>query len=150
MSAVTWLLSGRSGNPVSLLTTELDSLATTGAAISSAIDNDTDGDMLMDLFLTISYGSAPTDKSLIDLYVIRSYDGTNFEDGSTTGPILPANGYVGSFRLRNVTGAQILCIPGVPVPPKDFKVMAVAATTGQTAAASGNTLIALFYGEQVA
>jgi hypothetical protein len=149
MSSVKWLPSTRSGNPVDLLTTELNSLTTTGSALSAAIDNDADHDMYMDLFLTIDYGVAPTNGSVIECYVVRSYDGTNFEDASTTGPVTPQGGFVGAFVLRNTTDTQIICIPGVVVPPEDFKVMVLAKTTGQTAAASDNTLKALFYGEQV-
>lgn len=149
MTALKWLQSTRSGNPVNLMTTELDSLGTTGSALSAAIDNDADLDMLMDLFLTIDYGSAPTAGSRIECYVVRSYDGTNFEDASTTGPVVPQGGYVGAFVLTATTNTQILCLPGVSVPPEDFKVMVVAKTTGQTAVSSGNTLKALFYGEQI-
>lgn len=149
MSSVKWLPSTRSGNPISILTTELNSLTTTGAAISSTVANDADHDMFVDLFLTIDYGTNPTAGSLIECYIVRSYDGTNFEDGSTTGPVVPASGFVGAFVLRATTDTQILCIPGVAVPPEDFKVLVVAKTTGQTAAASGNTLIGLFYGEQI-
>lgn len=150
MADVKWLKSTRSGNPIDLLTTELNSLATTGSAISGAAhDNATELDMYMDLFLTITYGSNPTAGSRIECYVVRSYDGTNFEDASTTGPVVPQSGFVGAFILRATTSAQILCIPGVSIPPEDFKVMVVAKTTGQTAASSGNTLKALFYGEQI-
>jgi hypothetical protein len=150
MSAVKWLNSTRSGNPISVLTTELNSLASTGSAITaSAIDNDTDHDMYADFELVITYGSAPTAGSLIELYVVRTVDGTNFEDGSTTGPVVPASGFAGAFVLRAVTTAQRMIVPGVAIPPRDFHVMVVAKTTGQTAAASGNTLKALFYGEQI-
>ena len=148
MSAEKWLLSTRGGNPISVLTTELNSLTTTGAAISAAIDNDADRDMLADLELLIDYGTGPTAGSVIEAYIIRTVDGTNFEDGSTTGPVLPQSGYVGAFVLRNTTDTQRMIIPGVPIPPRDFKIILVARTTGQTAQASGNTLVALFYGRQ--
>lgn len=149
MSEIKWLLSTRSGNPISAMTTELNSLASTGSALSSAIDNDTDGDIYMDVELSITYGTNPTAGSLIELYVVRSLDGSTFEDGSTTGPVVPANGLVGSFVLRATTSTQVMIIPGVAVPPKEFKLMVVAKTTGQTAASSGNTLRALFYKEQL-
>jgi hypothetical protein len=143
VSSVKWLPSTRAGNPVDLMTTELNSLTSTGTATSATIDNDADHDMYMDLFLTIDYASGPTAGSIIECYVVRSYDGTNFED------IPPQAGLVGAFVLANTTNTQILCIPGVPVPPEDFKMHVIAKTTGQTAQASGNTLKALFYGEQI-
>lgn len=148
MLAEKWLPSTRSGNPINILTTELNSLTTTGSAISGAIDNDTDRDTLADFELLISYASAPGAGTVIECYIVRTVDGTNYEDGSTTGPVLPQSGFVGGFMLRNVTGAQRIIIPGVPIPPRDFKVMVVAKTTGQTAAASGNTLVGHFYGRQ--
>lgn len=149
MAAEKWLQSTRSGNPISVLTTELNSLTTTGSAITgSAIDNDTDLDIYADFELVITYGTGPTAGSAIELYIVRTVDGTNFEDASTTGPIVPQGGFVGAFILRSVTTAQRMIIPGVPIPPRDFHVMVVAKTTGQTAAASGNTLKAFFYGRQ--
>ena len=148
MAAEKWLPSTRSGNPISILTTELNSLGSTGSAISSAIDNDADRDTLADFELLITYGTNPTAGTIIEVYIIRTVDGTNYEDGSTTGPILPASGFVGGFVLRAVTTAQRMIIPGVPIPPRDFKVIVVARTTGQTAAASGNTLVGYFYGRQ--
>lgn len=149
MSVVSWY--NRTGaSPQSLLTTELNSLTTTGSAISSAVNNTTNGDLYMDVELSITYGTNPTAGSLIELYVVRSVDGgSTYEDGSTTGPIVPASGYAGAFVLRAVTTTQVMVIPGVSVPPGYFKVMVYARTTGQTAAASGNTLRALMYGEQV-
>lgn len=148
MAAEKWLLSTRSGNPVTVMTTELNSLTTTGSAISSAIDNDADRDMYADVELLIDYGTGPTAGSVIELYHIRTVDGTNFEDGSTTGPVVPQSGYVGAFVLRNTTDTQRIIIPGVPIPPRDFKALIVARTTGQTAQASGNTLVYFFYGRQ--
>lgn len=149
-TAEKWLTSTRAGNPISLLTTELNSLTSTGSALSAAIDNDADKDIYADLELLIQYGTSPNAGSIIEVYIVRTIDGTNYEDGSTTGPVVPANGLVGTFVLRAVTTGQRMIIPGVPIPPRDFKVMVVAKTTGQTAAASGNTLIGYFYGRQAA
>lgn len=144
-----WLPSTRSGNPISVLTTELNSLTSTGAAITgSAVDNDADRDMYADFELKITYGTNPTAGSVIELYIIRTVDGTNFEDGATSGPVIPQSGYVGAFVLRATTSAQRMIIPGVPIPPRDFHVLVVARTTGQTANSSGNTLTAYFYGRQ--
>lgn len=150
MSDIKHKVSARSGNPISIMTTELNSLTSTGSALSSAVDNDTDLDLYMDIEGLFTFGTGPTAGSVLEVYLVSSLDATNFEDGSTTGPIVPANGYVGCFVLRSVTTAQRMIIRGVAVPPTDFKLMVVARTTGQTAAASGNTVRALFYKEQVA
>jgi hypothetical protein len=148
MAAEKWLPSTRSGNPITILDTALNSLTSTGSALSAAIDNDADDDMYADFELLIDYATGPTAGSVIECYVVRTVDGTNYEDASTTGPVVPSNGFVGAFVLRNTTDTQRIIIPGVPIPPRDFKVMVVAKTTGQTAQASGNTLIGFFYGRQ--
>lgn len=149
MTAQKWIKSGRGTNPVDVLTTELNSLGSTGTALSSVISNNSDRDTIADFYLICTYGSAPTANSIIELYLVRSYDGgTTFEDASTTGPIVPAGGHVGGFQLRNVTTQQIMCQASVLIPPGDFKVMVRAMTTGQTMAASGNILKADFYNLQ--
>jgi hypothetical protein len=142
MAAEKWLPSTRGSNPLSVMTTELNSLASTGTAVSSAVDNDADLDTLADFELVIAYGTNPTAGSLIELYIVRTVDGTNYED------VTPQSGFAGAFVLAATTSTQRLIIPGVPIPPRDFKTYVVAKTTGQTAAASGNTLEAFFYGRQ--
>ena len=137
-----WLPSTRSGNPVTLMTTELNSLASTGTATSSAIDNDADHDIYVDLELLIQYGTNPTANSTILCYIVRTVDGTNYEDTP------PQSGFVGAWALKATTSAQRIIIPGVMLPPRDFKIHVVANTTGQTAAASGNTVVGYFYGRQ--
>lgn len=131
-------------NPVSLMTTELNSLTTTGTATASAgHDNTSDGYLYGDFELVITYGTNPTAGSLIELWLIRSVDGTNYEDSP------PASGCVGAFKLAATTSAQRLIIPDVRLPSGKFKAYIVAKTTGQTAAASGNTLKVMKYSEKV-
>lgn len=124
----------------SLMTTELNSLATTGTATSVEIDGATNLELYGSFELVITYGVAPTANSTISIYTIVAHDGTNYSDSRA----LSAN-YIGSFVLTNTTSAQRLTIgdgPGgkIPLPNCKFKVYLVSDTTGQTAAASGNTL----------
>jgi len=137
-------LADRAGNPVTILSTELNSLTTTGSALSSALDNDADLDVLARAQLDITYASAPTAGTVIDLYVVTQIGGT-YEDASTTGPIIPKNGWVASFELRAVTGQQLIASTPFLVPLGDHKYLAVARTTGQTAASSGNTIKLMLY-----
>ena len=137
-------LDDRSGNPVTVLSTELNSLTTTGSGLSGAIDNDADHDVLARAMLDISYASAPTAGTVIDLYLVTQIGGT-YEDASTTGPIIPKNGWCASFELRAVTGQQLIASSPFLVPLGDHKYLAVARTTGQTAAASGNTVKVMYY-----
>lgn len=143
MATVKWLHGG--SNPVSLITTGLNSLTTTGTATSAAINNTSDLYVYVDLQLAITYGTNPTAGSVIECYISRSVDGgSNYEVAAA-----PA-GLVGAFVLAATTSTQYCIIPGVLVPPGFWKVHVVAKATGQTAAASGNTLTGLFYYEQVA
>lgn len=154
MAAVTWLLSSRSGNPVTVLSTELNSLANGTAALSSAIDNDADGDVYADFELLLDAGGGTPGANLpaVPLYLVRTDDGTNFEDGSTAAIVARA-ALAGVVNLRAVSGAQRMILPGVRLPPRDFKVLLVMPSTadgGVDLAASGSTVKMLTYKLQVA
>lgn len=140
----------RASQPVSVMTTELNGLANGAAALSAAIENGTELDLYADWELTVTFGSAPSANGKIDLYMARTLDEVNYEDGGA-GPILPQNGHLGSFLVRAVTTAQRLVVPHPPhlfLPPKDFKVLIVN-DSGQAFPASGTVLRALFYREAI-
>jgi hypothetical protein len=143
MAVVT--LKPHASNPITLETTSLNSLATTGTVTGTAYTaNTTDRYLYADFELLITYGTNPTAGSVIELSLLRSLDGTNYEDAPGPG------GYAGGFVLAATTSAQRLVIRGVPVPPFKFKPYIAAKTTGQTAAASGNILIMNLYTPEVA
>lgn len=122
------------------MTTELNSLASsTGKAISSAFDNSTNLDLFDDLQLTVTFASAPTAGTVVELYLLPSIDGgTDYADGSTS--VLPQSSlYVGGFAVRAVTTAQKMIVRGVALPPGLFKYL-VQNTTNQAFPASGSTL----------
>jgi hypothetical protein len=113
------------------MTTELNSLASsTGKAISSAFDNSTNLDLFDDLQLTVTFASAPTAGTVVELYLLPSIDGgTDYADGSTS--VLPQSSlYVGGFAVRAVTTAQKMIVRGVALPPGLFKYL-VQNTTNQ-------------------
>lgn len=123
-----------------VMTTELNALAaTTGKAISSAIDNGTDLDLFDDLELAVDFVSAPTASTVVELYLLPSIDGgTTYPDGS--GSILPQSSlFVGGFAVRAVTTAQVMVVRGVALPPGPFKYL-IQNTTNQAFPASGSTL----------
>lgn len=121
-------------DPSTLETTSLNSLTTTGIVTGAAVDPG--GYMFGDFELNITYPSAPTDNSVIELLLLRSIDGgSTYEDANGA-----SGGVAGGFQLDNITTAQKLVIRGVVLPPGHFKPYIVAKTTGQTAASSGNTL----------
>ncbi len=144
-TTVKWKASGRTTNPVTILDTGLNSLANNAGALSNAISNASDLDLYMDMELVVTYGTAPTEDSLNEIYLLRSADGTNYEDYGTEGR--PRDGFVGGFIVDNVTTEQRIILRQVQAPPRDFKVY-ILNKTGQSFAASGNTLKAWFYTEQ--
>lgn len=125
---------------VSVMTTELNSIANNASAISGAMGADaTDANLYGDFELVVTYGTNPTVDTTIDLYLARSADGTNYEDGSASVRPNP-NAFAGSFPVRAVTTAQRIVVRDVPLPPGLWKAIITNNATGQTFAASGNTL----------
>lgn len=131
---------------VSVMTTELNSLGiTSGKAISAAQFNGPDptdasinGDLFADLELKVTFASAPTAGTVVELYLLPSIDDTVYPDGSTS--ILPQSSlYVGGFAVRAVNTAQTMVIRGVALPPGYYKYL-VQNTTNQAFPASGSTL----------
>lgn len=148
MATSKWIRSttGTSGL-VTLETTSLNSFADSTAVIGAAYDNSTLLDLYCDLELYVSsWGTAPTADKTVDVYLVRSVDGTNYEDASASRP--PANGSVGSFVMDNVATASRHNLPGILLPPGKFKFMLVN-KAGFTMASSGNILSGLFYNQQV-
>jgi hypothetical protein len=129
------------GSQTSLLTTELNSLANNTTALGSTFDNTQgqtgDGYTLCDLELVCTFGTSPTAYTAISFWFILSQDGTNYEDGdnSTT----PARMPDAVFPLRAVTSAQRI-IRRVVMPQGKWKPLAKNDGTGQSLAASGNTV----------
>lgn len=134
---------------VSVMTTELNNLANNTRAISSALGGDaTDANLYGDFEIVATWGVAPTVDTFVDLYLVRSADGTNYEDGdSSLRP--PAETYVGSFQVRAVTTAQRMIVRDVRLPPGLWKAV-VWNNVGQTMAASDNTLKVRPHNEQSA
>jgi hypothetical protein len=145
-----WKLSARSGNPITILSTGLDALGNSSAALSAAINNDTDLDLFVDLELIVTFASPPAANFLVRAYLARTTDGSNYEDATAgASPLTPRNGLVGSFIVRNVTTIQRMVIPLIELPPRAFKVQLVN-ETGVAFPASGSVLRGLFYKYQSA
>jgi hypothetical protein len=130
--------SGYSASAATVLSTELNSLASAARAISSAIDNTTALDLWDDLELDVTFGTAPTDGSPISIYMIPSIDGTNYVDGDASiAP--PANLLVATSTVRAVTTAQKLAFTDVRLRPGKFKYL-LENGTNRAFPASGSTL----------
>jgi hypothetical protein len=142
----TFLQKLRSTTPVTVLSTELNSLANNAAALSVTLTQESEGDFYGEFELVVTFGTAPSSNSTVEMYFVKTVDGTNFEDASTTGPVTPqAPDYI--FTVRNVTTTQRRVSPKLLLPSRDFKILLVN-KTGQPFQASGNTLKMLKVSEQ--
>lgn len=137
------------GSVQTLLTTELNSLASTSASnLGSAYDNGDPANLYLygDFVLTVAFGSSPTLGTPVNLFLVPATDGTNY--GTADSTHIPANCGKGSFHVFNQTSSQKLIIQGVVLPPTKFKVM-VENGTNQAFTSSGNTVEMLPYREQL-
>jgi hypothetical protein len=133
------------GSPVSLLTTELNSLANNSNAVSAtavlvnvAGGSNTDGYVRgkLELNLAAPAGSFTANTGL-SCWFLASADGTNYEDGGSS--VTPARLPDVVFPVRAVSTAQRLN-RRVRVPVGSHKVLLRNDGTGQALNASGNTL----------
>jgi hypothetical protein len=129
------------GSATNALTTELNSLANGNTALSAAIDNSSVHALYHDLELVVTFGTAPAENTYVEVYLLPSIDGTNYDDGTagTPGTVPRAENLVWAALLRNVTSAQRRVKKLVEVPAGNFKYL-VRNQAGQSMAASGNTL----------
>lgn len=136
------------GSQTSVLTTELNSLATvTYCAAGAAFDNSA-GPCWGRLELNVTYGSAPAAGGFVTIFLIPSADGTNYGDGG--GSVVPGQELIlWQFSIRAVTTAQKVVSLDLPIPAGKFKV--VAYNGGSTAMpSSGSTVKLCTYSRDVA
>ena len=125
-----------------IMTTQLDGLANnTISGASSVVDNSVNLDTYAWLELNVTFGVAPSDANpSVDVYIQKSLDGTNYEDAPLTGGAQQGHMFVGAFPIKKVTTAQRIQIGPIPLPPEKVQFY-LDNQTGQSMAASGNTLI---------
>lgn len=124
------------------LTTELNALATgsAGAAGPAQGADATAAEMLLDFELLTGGSVTPGTNPRADLYLIRSADGTNYEDATTgASESLPPDALVGSFVPTTGAGTKRMILRDVPCPPGLWKAI-LQNEIGVSLAATGNTL----------
>jgi hypothetical protein len=123
---------------VSLLTTELNSLADGAFCAKGSEVNNTDGwtHGVLELVLG-SPGGVPADP-WVDVYLLKAPDGTNYEDGDGTNDPSP-NAKVATIRIREEQEAHRIASEVIELPPCKFKAV-IGNEIGQAFAATGNTL----------
>ena len=125
-------LSGRTTNPETALTTELNSLANnTASSIGSAISNDGSTELDTHAEAEIVLASlTPVAPAYIEVWLVPTIDGTNYAD----------TGYcVASIAIATGTAAKREVSARFPVPARDHK-FKVINRTGVSLGSSGNTL----------
>lgn len=131
------------------LGSELNSLASGSyTAASAAYDNSTNLDRYGIAELAVTFGSAPTADSVVQLYIAIAPDGTNYEDGGSSVRPNPQN-FVGHFVVRATTNAQRLVSGRFELPPGKFKFIAYNAT-GQAFPSTGSTVKLFTFNREVA
>jgi len=147
-----WKESTRATNPLTVLSTTLANLAADAAVLSTAaITNSAtsdERDFFGDFELLGAMATAPTDTGgrNLEYRVVRTLDGTNFEDDSTDGE--PELGFVGSFIVPVTTNVFRKVIPMVMLPPLDFKGHLINKTTATLQNTTGNVLSAYIYTQE--
>lgn len=134
------------GTLQTMLSTELNSIATNAGAISTtAFDNSLTANLWLfgDFELVVTFATAPTANTTVDLYLLSSLDATNYGDATTIAPAIgiPSH-FIGAFPLRNITTAQRILLPTIApirLPPTLIKLQAIN-RSGQAFPASGSTI----------
>jgi hypothetical protein len=125
-----------SGTFQALLTTELNSLANNATTAPSAAYSAGAGYIMAEVELVATFGTAPAANTGCSVWFLEQPNAT-YEDGSAT--VTPARPPDVVMPLRPVTTAQRVtrrCL----IPPGTFKALLLNDGSGQTMAASGNTL----------
>lgn len=131
------------GTFADLMTTELDSLASTSQAVSTGFYNNTQGGGGGDGFrqaiirLTVDFVSAPAAGSCVSIWFLTCADDTNYEDGGSS--ITPQR-YPDVKIFLNATTAAQIADEIAAIPPGKFKTLARNDATGQPFPASGSKI----------
>ncbi|HEY4100081.1 MAG TPA: hypothetical protein VGM20_04295 [Gemmatimonadales bacterium] len=123
------------GSPISVMGAGLNALASGSGLLSGVITKP--AALYFDAILSAAFAATVVADAPVDLYVVQQ-DGTTYEDSDTTNGY-PRDGYLGSFRLRAVSTAQVLRLRNLLTPARDFKLMVIN-SSGKAMGATGNTL----------
>jgi len=136
---------GDLSSPVSLLTTELNSLSNNAAsAASSAIANQTNLDVYADIELVLG-SLSPAAPNYCTLYILEAIDGTNYPSATAAVIRNQPSQILCTFPLDTTAAtAQRVVVRNVVLPPGSFKVV-LDNQAGVALNASGNTVKMITY-----
>lgn len=135
-SAVKWATISSAST---VLSTELNSLGNGSRSnAGTEYDNATNKNQWGWVQLDATFGSNPTDRKTIDIYMVKALDGTNYEDGSSS--VRPAGAtWVASVDTIASTSAQKRTSNRFEIPPTKVKFIAEN-NCGVAFPASGSTV----------
>ena len=125
------------GSQSTLLSTELNSLASGSLALGAAFDNTSGGYPFCDLEFVFSFGTNPTASSGLSFWFLVTQDGTNYEDGGSS--LTPARIPDCYCPVEVNTATQRIVIRSA-LPAGMFQPLLKNDATGQALAASSNTV----------
>lgn len=135
------------GTSVTVLATELNALANnnvsgvSGAGTGVIFDNTTNLDILADLHMLVTFGSAPTAGGTIELHAYNSLDGgTNYATSLAAGATLPNDPPVSVGIINGTATAQVIQFLGVVIRPGKTK-FAIVNKAGVATPATGTTVV---------
>jgi len=122
MARMKWGTLGSKTTAIS--SSQLNNLAVAGQVISSAISNDTDLYLYMDVMLNLS---ASTGNRCVDaharLYLLPDLGDSNYAYGSSALDPAP-NTWIGTFDFDSgQTAARLNVLAMLPIPPENFKLL---------------------------
>ena len=125
------------GSADTILTTELNSLANNTNVVGSTVQLTSEGYVLAEAELVITFVSNPVSNTAISIWFLREIDGVNFEDGSAS--ITPLRNPDIVFPIRSVTSSQRI-IKQCVLPPGNFQTLVRNDGTGVALSSSGHSL----------
>jgi hypothetical protein len=127
------------GSEQSIMTTELNSLANNVAVVSPVVTVSDTGYILADVSLNVTFGTNPTASTGAAIWFLRETDGSNYETSGNGVNLFPAR-FPDLVMPFIVSTAAQLSIKQVVLPPGPFRCLLKNDGSGQTFAASANTL----------
>jgi hypothetical protein len=131
-------------NATTMMTTELNALADDDLAVgTTAFDNTTNKDAWATAELDFGASlalSAANNNPVCYLYLIPSYDGTNYADGGdATSELVPSEYLKGTFEFNKLDGSQIAVIDKFDISLLKYTAV-IFNDLGAALSATGNTL----------
>lgn len=117
-SAFTAAIAGASSAPT------LKNLSSGSNKLGNAIDLTSTKELFSNWELKVKFQSSPVANNSVDLYFIKSVDGTNYETGDDSTAPTSAS-YVGSFLVQSNTNSQIIVLKNIKLPNCIFKPLVI-------------------------